>query len=302
MTSMIKTCRICETNKPVEDFSKKGNYVYSYCKTCRNERTRMAYAGQKPEPLVRTYTRLIEKSCKICAITKPVAAFIPNTRSCKACFSLEQKAKKALDPNVKYPTKPRLDETLGIEVKQCSKCRVEKPISAFGVGKKRIRSQCKECDRETLNASRAAMSAEHKKAQNHGYNIRRRSSQKIYRLKNKERDRLYAARWRKDNPDIVKETFRRHSARRRGAPVVERIHKKAIIARDNSTCYLCSRVLTPNEITLDHVVPVSRGGNHTNDNLRVACRPCNSGKRDLLLEEYLAKRIILPADSDQGAG
>jgi hypothetical protein len=57
-----------------------------------------------------------------------------------------------------------------------------------------------------------------------------------------------------------------------------RIHRESIVERDRSTCYLCGRELGATEITLDHVIPLARGGAHTEENLRVACRSCNSRK------------------------
>lgn len=48
-------------------------------------------------------------------------------------------------------------------------------------------------------------------------------------------------------------------------------------------CYLCGcdwDALTPSHRTIDHVIPLSKGGTNWPANLRPACRPCNSGKRD----------------------
>lgn len=66
----------------------------------------------------------------------------------------------------------------------------------------------------------------------------------------------------------------------RGRKTAERsrLLREAIIGRDKSTCYLCSRHLQLHEVTLDHVIPSAKGGAHTAANLRVACRKCNSGK------------------------
>lgn len=58
-----------------------------------------------------------------------------------------------------------------------------------------------------------------------------------------------------------------------------------IIERDKATCYMCSRRLAIEDITLDHVVPRSRGGDDGDDNLKVACEPCNSRKGDRLISE-----------------
>lgn len=71
-------------------------------------------------------------------------------------------------------------------------------------------------------------------------------------------------------------------ARRRaiiaGANRVQLVSRQFIIDRDDSTCYLCGKICEPGEIHLDHVVPLARGGDHTADNLRVACAPCNLSK------------------------
>lgn len=72
----------------------------------------------------------------------------------------------------------------------------------------------------------------------------------------------------------------KHSRRRaRKANVhVEPVDRAAIIRRDKSTCYLCGLRCKPHEIHLDHVMPISKGGEHTADNLRVTCAPCNIRK------------------------
>lgn len=38
---------------------------------------------------------------------------------------------------------------------------------------------------------------------------------------------------------------------------------------------LCAKPLPAKKLTVDHVVPVSRGGSNHRDNLRAACKPCN---------------------------
>lgn len=42
----------------------------------------------------------------------------------------------------------------------------------------------------------------------------------------------------------------------------------------------------PDELTMDHVVPASRGGRHAIGNILPACRPCNGSKRAMLLIEF----------------
>lgn len=45
-------------------------------------------------------------------------------------------------------------------------------------------------------------------------------------------------------------------------------------------CHYCHEV---RPLTMDHIVPISKGGSHTASNIVPACQPCNSRKRDRLL-------------------
>ena len=59
---------------------------------------------------------------------------------------------------------------------------------------------------------------------------------------------------------------------------IYRLSKRNIFARDNWTCQYCKDKLTSSNGTLDHVVPRSRGGESSWENLVTACKPCNSQK------------------------
>ena len=71
--------------------------------------------------------------------------------------------------------------------------------------------------------------------------------------------------------------------------------RRAVFARDNWSCQYCGASAE----NLDHVVPKSRGGTHTWDNVVAACRRCNSRKENRLIEDVglrLARRPVAPAD------
>ena len=59
------------------------------------------------------------------------------------------------------------------------------------------------------------------------------------------------------------------------------ISRRGVLARDEHRCQYCGARAE----TLDHVVPRSRGGGHTWDNVVAACRPCNVHKADRLLPD-----------------
>ena len=55
-------------------------------------------------------------------------------------------------------------------------------------------------------------------------------------------------------------------------------------------CYYCGNIVKPADLTMDHVVPVIRGGKSTKGNLVPACKECNNAKKHKLpieWEEYL---------------
>jgi 5-methylcytosine-specific restriction endonuclease McrA len=71
--------------------------------------------------------------------------------------------------------------------------------------------------------------------------------------------------------------------------------RRAVFARDEWTCQYCG---SPAE-NLDHVVPKSRGGLHTWENVVAACRRCNSRKENRLIEDAglrLARHPFAPTD------
>lgn len=55
-------------------------------------------------------------------------------------------------------------------------------------------------------------------------------------------------------------------------------------------CFYCEQKFAPSELTMDHKVPIGRGGRSTKGNVVVACKACNSQKQhrtpvELILEE-----------------
>jgi 5-methylcytosine-specific restriction endonuclease McrA len=61
--------------------------------------------------------------------------------------------------------------------------------------------------------------------------------------------------------------------------------RRTILARDQYTCQYCGAQPPKGQLTLDHVVPRSRGGKQTWENVVAACIPCNQRKGDRRPEE-----------------
>jgi 5-methylcytosine-specific restriction endonuclease McrA len=58
-----------------------------------------------------------------------------------------------------------------------------------------------------------------------------------------------------------------------------KITRRAVFARDDWTCQYCG---SRQQLTVDHVIPRSKGGGSTWDNIVAACAPCNRRKGDAL--------------------
>jgi 5-methylcytosine-specific restriction endonuclease McrA len=56
------------------------------------------------------------------------------------------------------------------------------------------------------------------------------------------------------------------------------LSRKNILLRDRNTCQYCGKILAAGELTLDHVIPRSRGGASTWENLVACCHSCNRKK------------------------
>jgi 5-methylcytosine-specific restriction endonuclease McrA len=88
---------------------------------------------------------------------------------------------------------------------------------------------------------------------------------------------MHSERLTVDVPSVIRlQTFVKVPFRRR-AP----LNRRGVFARDGHRCLYCGAAAE----SIDHVIPRSRGGLHSWDNVVAACRPCNVRKRDRLLTE-----------------
>lgn len=85
--------------------------------------------------------------------------------------------------------------------------------------------------------------------------------------------RLHSQRRELDAPSVVRLAY----YVKRPYPQL-RVSRKGIFARDNHTCQYCGATDLP--LTLDHVLPASRGGGHEWTNLVACCVACNNKKGD----------------------
>jgi len=70
--------------------------------------------------------------------------------------------------------------------------------------------------------------------------------------------------------------------------------RKNVLKRDNYICQYCTKEFTSSELTLDHIIPRSRGGKNTWKNLVASCKKCNQKKGNRTPEEAQMKLLKEP--------
>ena len=73
-----------------------------------------------------------------------------------------------------------------------------------------------------------------------------------------------------------------------------RCTRKNLFLRDDNICQYCGIKCTQKNITVDHVVPRSKGGPHTWENLVTSCQQCNISKSNKLLNQARMKLLRPP--------
>lgn len=112
-----------------------------------------------------------------------------------------------------------------------------------------------------------------------------REYMRAYRAKNRDKFLAYQREYRLNNLErwllihLVQQNRRRALKQNAlGNHTVEQW-----IARVNFfgwLCWMCKQTLTPQTLTEDHVIPLSKGGTNCPSNLRPACHSCNASKND----------------------
>ncbi|MCM8746191.1 HNH endonuclease [Thermomicrobium sp. CFH 73360] len=81
-------------------------------------------------------------------------------------------------------------------------------------------------------------------------------------------------------------------------PVRVKLCRREVFLRDNYTCQYCG--VRTHDLTIDHVVPRSRGGPHTWENVVSACRTCNHRKGGKSLAEARMQLLRQPFEPRPG--
>lgn len=271
----MKQCKQCGEIKPIDEYYKKGTSLQAYCKPCSRSRMR-EYYRTNPDKF-KTY---------------------------------KQKYHEA-DPQKRKEMQRRYYESHAADLKnktlEYQKANPEK-VNAKN-------RQWRESHKESLNQKQREKRAANRDVENERARLRRESNPE----KRKETQRRYYARHRERilektrelkrqsrlaDPEKRREQDRQYyaanrekciaSARKKDARRRSALEKvrcdftaeqwKEKKRRYSNRCYYCGE---KKPLTQDHVIPLSKGGEHTWGNILPACRNCNSSKSSRTVEEFL---------------
>jgi 5-methylcytosine-specific restriction endonuclease McrA len=101
---------------------------------------------------------------------------------------------------------------------------------------------------------------------------------KKWRDSHPETNRERSKKWATDNPERAANNLRctleKRRARLRNVPY-EKINRKEVYLKDGMICGICGGHLEMSDFTIDHIIPISKGGGHVFGNVHSAHRICN---------------------------
>ena len=168
----------------------------------------------------------------------------------------------------------------------CERCEV--PFLAR-CGRQSLRHLCQPCALEQRRINVLAYDRVRWYARPPRDPLQARAYTQRYKRDHPEWNRVRSAMYKRNHPDKVREQVNRRRAKWHGAPgrvTVSEFWKKCDTLL--WTCHYCGCVLDRTTATMDHVVPLSKGGTNFLDNILPACRSCNSKKGARL--HYVGKR------------
>ena len=175
-----------------------------------------------------------------------------------------------------------------MELKLCRICREEKSLDSFYARKSSkdgLYSMCKKCYAKKNKDYWEKAGNRFSEAKRQYYFNNKKSiakHRKVYDHEHRAERRMYERKWYKRNSERVKNKVMRRRARQKTNGVFD-ILEKELRKIYSSSCFHCGE---SNNITADHVIPISKGGRHSIGNLIPLCQSCNSAKGAKLLIEW----------------
>ena len=221
---------------------------------------------------------------------------------------LNKYCKRCASPNPdKYGTFKKRGKKLERGKEWCGHCKKYKKISDFGTNGGKLRWQCKSCHVAMEHDRYFSMSQSERDAYNkatykkvsekyieqgttYGKETYRKNREqsladaKRWYKNNKKRRRIYMREYFKRKPEKFAQIRHKRRALLHGAEGEYSDRQWNDLVSHYSPLGKCLSCLKKNRLTVDHVVPLSKNGANSIDNIQCLCYSCNCSKRDKTMD------------------
>ena len=188
------------------------------------------------------------------------------------------------------------------ETKICKTCKQEKPIGDFYVNiirKDGRHSDCKTCyqisnriyyltHKKEIKECGRIYYLTHKKEVGEYDNLHKKEAREYYNSHKKEWDRVYKI-WEHNNPDKVSVyNVKRKALKLNALGHFTAQEWKALKEKYGNICLKCRK---KKKLTVDHIVPLSKGGSNYISNVQPLCKSCNSKKYTEIIDYRFKENI-----------
>lgn len=243
-----KKCTRCQEIKPLAAFSgdrHSADGLNYWCRECYRSWRRLTPAEKAQHLDEKRQAREArhaptEKRCTKCAALKPIGEFpLHGTGTAAECRRCKA-ARQNKHGAERFDARKAQEERAARGVRLCPRCQQERPIDQFGAYRKRPSALGAYC--RTCNGE---IHAEYR--QRHHEKLRARAFEHV------------------------------HRKRAGGVGTVTFAEFQAVCAKYDNRCLRCGA--TDRQLVVDHIVPLSKGGANSIDNIQPLCHPCNLSKK-----------------------
>lgn len=267
MTDLIYNCTKCGETKLDADFPYAKERRHSWCRDCHKTakaeyRKKYRETNPRKNRIAEDYMTADGKAiCSNCNEAKPLDQYT-NCKGggwCKSCRA-ELERNRRRDRGMKV----RELSVIESDKKLCMECKVMKLLGEFspsvrGLGG--VSTYCKPCT--------------------------------IAKYSDKEKAKKATAKYRKVNRErhLANHRLRMFKYRSKKTATADGTVTDDFLKRLYATkvCHYCGKSTPKKKRTADHMTPLDLGGEHSAKNLVMACFSCNSSKRNVPYDEYVAK-------------
>lgn len=223
------------------------------------------------------------KRCTKCGADKPLSDFGKQPRSldgywhvCRLC--------------IRYRKTPNYLDYIAQGLDYCFTCKQWKEAGGFVALSRSVTgrgSRCLDCHRaisrdyNRRNRSKVAQTGNAWRRANRERHLETRRAWRAI-PGNAERERARNRAWSKHNMDaIIAIQHKRRALKKANGGTYTARQWKALCARYDNRCLCCGR---KRRLSVDHIVPIIKGGANSIDNLQPLCKPCNSRKGSRVID------------------